>query len=120
MFVGTVVLFVHNDESQVLDGGKNGGTCPDHDGFFAFPDGPPGVVSFACRQGAVEYGDLVAEMGAESADGLGCEGDFGHQDNGTFARFLGPCDGLNINQGFAGSGNTVQEVYPEGVVVLAL
>jgi len=60
----------------------------------------------------VEDGDLVdegVEAGFESLDGLGGEGDFGDEDDDLFAEVEGGLGGLEVDFGFAGAGDAVEE-----------
>ena len=55
-----------------------------------------------------EFG-AFAEAGLEALDGLGGEGDFGEEDDDGFACFEGGLGGLEVDLGFAGAGDAVEE-----------
>ncbi len=57
-------------------------------------------------------GDLVdefVEAGFEALDGLGGEGDFGNEDDDVFSKVEGDFGGLEVDFGFAGAGDAVEE-----------
>lgn len=72
----------------------------------------PFVEAFALGKVGVEDGDLVdegVEAGFESLDGLGGEGDFGDEDDDLFAEVEGGLGGLEVDFGFAGAGDAMEE-----------
>jgi len=107
-----VVFFIDDDEAGVFDGGEDGGSGADDDACFAGADAVPFVEAFALGEVGVEDGDLVGEVVEacfEALDGLGGEGDFGDEDDDVFSEVEGGLGGLEVDFGFAGAGDAVEE-----------
>jgi len=112
LFVGGLVFLVDDDEAGVFDGGEDGGSGADDDAGFASADAVPFVESFALGEVGVKNGDLVdefVEAGFETLDGLGGEGDFGDEDDDLFAKIESSPGGLEVDFGFAGTGDAVEQ-----------
>ena len=109
LLVAGFVLFVHDDEAEVVEGGEEGGAGPEDDGGFAVSDAHPVGHALAGGKVAVHDSDLGAEPGAELGDHLGGEGDFRDEieDLTTgLERFFGAAE---VDLGFAGTGDAVKE-----------
>jgi hypothetical protein len=112
LFVGGLVFFIDNDEAGVVEGGEDGGAGTDDDAGFAGADAVPFVEAFSLGEVGVEDGDLIdegVEAGFETLDGLGGEGDFGDEDNDLFTEVEGGLGGLEVDFGFSGAGDAVEE-----------
>ena len=114
LFVGMLVLFVDDDQAEVIDGSEDGGAGADGDAGAFLADFLPFVVTLAGGEVAVQDGDegfefAGAEAGFETLDGLGREGDFGNKDDRAFAGFQRVRDGLEVDFGFAAAGHAVEE-----------
>ena len=111
------MLLVDDNQPWLSQRRKDGRTGPDHDLPPSVTHIPPGIVSLAIRETAVEYRDLIAKLSPESADRLWREGDFGHQDQGALPCAQSVCSGPNVNQCLAASGNAAEQegLEPAGV-----
>ena len=81
LLVTGVVLFIHHDETEVLEGQEQGGACTDHHGGRGFALGhvQPQGGAFVLRHARVRDRDPLAEPFAQSADDLGGERDLRQQ-----------------------------------------
>ncbi len=112
LFVGGFVFFIDDDETGVLEGREDGGAGSDDDAGFAGADAVPFVKTLALGKMGVEDSDLVdefVEAGLEALDGLGGEGDLGDEDDDLFAEIEGGPGGLEVDFGFTGAGDAVEE-----------
>ena len=112
LFVGGLVFLVDKDEAEVGQGSEDGGArAHDHAGG-AFADAMPFVEALPLSEGGVQDGDEfggLAEAGFEALHGLGGEGDLGEKDDDCFSRFQSRLGGLEIDFGFSGAGDAVEE-----------
>ncbi len=115
LFVGGVVFFVDDDEAEVGGGGEDGGACADDDLRPAGGDGVLVLVAFGVFHAGVEDGD-AGEAGGEAADGLRGEGNFGDEDDGGFVLGDDFFDGADVEFGFAGAGDAVDEADGEASI----
>src|SRR4051794_29564979 len=95
LFEGGFVLFVEHDQAEVGRGGEDGAASADNHFDFALGDASPVFVAFYVTQMTVQNGDAV-EAGAEAADGLWREADFGHEQNGLPAEADDIFDRLDV------------------------
>ena len=112
LFVSGLVFFVDEDEAEIGEGGEDGGAGADDDFGDSLADAVPFVEAFALGEGGVQDGDEfggLAEAGLEALHGLGGEGDFGEKDDDGFSGFEGGLGGLEVDFGFAGAGDAVEE-----------
>ena len=112
LLVGPLVFFVDDDQSEVAQGGEEGGAGADDDAALAGPHLAPLLAGFGGAQAGVAHGDLSGEAGLEAGDGLGRECDFGDQRDHGFAVGEGVGCGVEVDLGFAAAGDAVEE---EGV-----
>ncbi len=111
------MLLVDHDEAEVRDRGEDRRAGPDDDRALPVPDLPPRVVALPGRQGTVEHGHPVAEVGPEPTHGLGREGDLRDEDQGPPPLAERPGHEADVDEGLAASGHAVEEVDPEGAAV---
>ena len=109
-----LVLLVHDDQAERLDGRKDGRAGADDDAGAALADLVPFIVALAGGQMAVQHRDerlqrAGAEPRLEALDGLRREGDFRHEHDGAFALLQRVGDGLEIDLGLAAAGDAVEE-----------
>lgn len=116
LFKGRVMFFVDDDEAQVLDGGEECATRSDDDAQSSVSDSRPGIEPFFFAQGAMEDGDVVSEASPEDGAELGCQRDFGKDEDASFIFFARIFDGLEIDLGFAASGNAEEQESSESLV----
>ena len=109
LLVAGLVLLVHDDDAEFVDGREDGRARADDDARLASMDAVPFVVALAVAELAVEDGDGGAEAGGEALDGLGGEGDFGDENDGAapFVERVG--DALEEDLGLAARGDAVEE-----------
>ena len=88
LFVRGVVFFIHNHQTQILEGGEDGGTGADDDTCLSGTDGMPFVKALSVRKEAVQHchgGRQFRETGFETLNRLGRQGNFRHHDQGGFS-----------------------------------
>ena len=83
LLVRGVVLLVDDHEAEVADRGEDRRARADYDPRLATGDAIPLVAPLGLPECGVEDRDRVAEALAEPADGLGREGDLGHEHDGA-------------------------------------
>lgn len=106
------MFLVDDDDAEVLKGGEDGGAGPDDDVGAVFVDLEPFVVALAFGEVGVKDGNAffaVGEARFEAFDGLRGEGDFGDEDEGGLILGENVGDGLEVEFGFAGAGDAVEE-----------
>ena len=64
------MLFVQNDDPQILNGSEHCGSRAYDDALLASSQRLPGCETLAVAQSGVKNGHVVAEGGAEAADRL--------------------------------------------------
>src|SRR5690606_40359818 len=85
LFVGLLVLLVHDDDADVSQRCENGRSGSDDHVEEAVAQAAPGVESLARAHPRVENSDPIAEMASEAPDGLRRERNLGHQDDARAA-----------------------------------
>lgn len=108
------MLLVDDDEAERGDGREDGGAGADADLRDAVAQAAPLLGPLAVVECGVEDGDLVAEARLKLAGGGGGECDFGDEEQSAAAEREGGFDGAEIDLGFAGAGDAVEE---EGLVL---
>jgi len=109
LFIARVVLFIDHDEAEVAYGREDAGAGADDDAGSSRPDAAPLAIAFAVAEGAVEDGDAIAEAGVKLAGDGGREGDFRNEKQCAASGGEGGIDGVEVDLGFAGAGNALQE-----------
>ena len=114
LFIGGVVFFVEDDQSEIGDGGQHRGAGAEHDARFAAADPPERGAALGGAEPAVEHGDSRAEPGAEEGFVLRGERDLGNEEQGAPAGFESRGDRLEIDLGLPAPGNPVEQEGAEG------
>lgn len=113
LLIGGFVLFVDDDEAEVVEGGEDRRTRPDHDPGLAACDAQPTVAPFPFGEVTVPDHDVHPkrfEPGPECADGLRGECDFGNKKEGSGSRLSEHMlKGLDVDLGFSGTGYAVEQ-----------
>src|SRR5690625_7968865 len=77
------MLFIDDENSQVLHGCKDGGPRPDRNIFFTRLQTLPRLIFFTVGEAAVQHGDLISEHLIKSLYRLGGQGDLRNQNQPT-------------------------------------
>ena len=111
LLVAGLVFLVDDDETQVAERAKKRRTgSHDHTRGTA-GNHIPLVQALAGRKARVEDRDRLAKARAEAADGLGRQRDLGHQHAGRAAGREHALDGREVDLGFAGAGDAVDQQH---------
>lgn len=90
LIIGRVVGFVDNNETEIFDGGKKGGTGANNDlRSVGVMDFFPNQMALGLSLTRVHKGDLPTKSFFKNPNKLGGESDFRNQKNGGFLRFKG-------------------------------
>ena len=103
------MLFVDDDQAEVLYRGEDRRARSDADARLAAAQPPPLVVALAVGEGGVQDGDAVAEPGAEAGNGLRGEADLGDEDDRPPSHRQRRLDRGEVDLGLARAGDAVQE-----------
>jgi hypothetical protein len=109
LLVGTVVLFVDDDESNPLQGREHRGSRADHDVHVAAADAVPLIVALAVGEAAVLDSDAVAEGVAEERGDRRRQRDFRHEHQHAAAGVASRRREAEVDFGFAAAGDAVQK-----------
>jgi hypothetical protein len=82
LLVTLVVLLIHQDQTQIGRGGKDGRAGADDDGRVSAANAPPLVAALLRRERGMEQRDFLAEGLVEQAYRLRREADLGNQQDG--------------------------------------
>ena len=104
-----VVLFVDDEQSEVLEGGEEGAAGAYDDPCLSASDAAPLVEALAGCEAGMEDRDGGGERGREGGDELGGEADFGEQDEGCATACEDLAGGPHVDLGFAAAGDAVEE-----------
>ena len=110
-----LLLFVQDDDAKVAAGGEHCRAGAHDDLCLAGADPLPLVIPFPQTQAAVEHGYRIAEPGGHQPQKLGGQGDLRHQKQGGFALFQAFLDQADVDGGFAGAGDAVEQRHPRGL-----
>ncbi len=116
LLVAAVVLFVDDEEAEVGERREDGGAGADDDAGVAGADAVPLLGALVGGEGGVEEGDFVAEGGVHLAGHGGGEADLGDEQEGGFAGGEGALHAGDVDGGFAGAGDAVEEVRAEAAL----
>ncbi len=103
------MLFIHHDDSQLVQGGEDGRAGADDDCRLAPADAAPLVVALPRGQAAVQHRDAAGKTAAEAPYQLRRESDFRCEHQRGFSCFHGVADGLQVDFRFAAAGDAVEE-----------
>ena len=112
LLVSRLVFFIDNDESELLQWGKDRAARTDHDPRASGMDLVPFIVALAFGQMTVQNGNDFVQLGKtafEALDCLGGERNFRDENDRTFAALERSPDRLQIDFGFATAGDAVQQ-----------
>ena len=113
---GRVVLLVHDDETEPIDGREDGGSRAYDDARRTGRDSLALVTTLRIGQGGVQDRDAVAEPRAEAADGLRREGDLGHENDDSAAALERRRGALEVHLRLAASRRTLEEDVAAAIV----
>ena len=116
LLVAGVVLLVDEDEAEVDHGREDGGARADDNAGFAAADAVPLLGALVGRQAGVQQGDLRAEGGEHLAGHGRGEADLRHQQQRGLAGVERALHGGEVDAGFAGAGDAVEEDGPEATL----
>lgn len=109
LLVTGLVFLVDDDETQVAERAKERRTRADDNAGSTTGNHVPLVQALAGRKARVEDRDRLAKARAEAADGLGRQRDLGHEHAGRAACREHALDSGEVNLGFAGAGDAVNQ-----------
>ena len=112
LFVGSLVLFIDDDQSEILERREDGAARADHDPRAAGLNLVPFIVPLAFGQMAVQDRDHLLRFGEaalESLDRLRRERNFRDEHDGRFSAREGRTDRLQINLRLAAAGHAVEQ-----------
>ena len=107
--VAALLLFVQDDDTQVLQRGKDGGAGAQHHTNLPTPDTLPLIIALRHTKSAVEHGHILSKIGGKFPHHLGCQHNLRHQDNGgsPLGQYL--LNQLQIDLGLSAAGNALQQ-----------
>src|ERR1043166_4912552 len=99
LLVGVLVLLIHDDQAERIDGRKNGRASANDDSSAALADFVPFIMALAGGQIAMQNRNerlqrAGGETGFEALDRLRRERDFRHENDSAFALLESVSDGL--------------------------
>ncbi len=103
------MFLIDDDKGEIGDGRKNCGAGADDDARFAAANPMPLRGAFRGGQRGMEQGHLRAEAGAELRDHGGSEANFRDQKETGQSCVEHAPHGRDVDGGFAGAGDAVQE-----------
>ena len=109
LLVAGLMLLVDDDEAEVTERAKERRTRTDDHAGRTARDHVPLVQTLTGREARVEDRDRLAKARAEAADGLSRQRDLGDEHAGRTAGCQYALDRREINLGFAGAGDAVDE-----------
>ena len=109
LLVARLVLFVHHDRPEPLDGSEHRRAGPDGQASLAAPQRPPRVGALAVRQPRVQHRHLVAEHAAHPRDRLRRERDLGDEQDGTGTRRYDATKHVEIDERFSGARDALDQ-----------
>ena len=95
-FVGMLLLLIQNDEAGGT-GGKHRTSGAYHHFGFAAAHPFPLVIPLSGRQAGMQHRHLVAKIGCQKAQQLGCQRNFGNQKHSAFVLLQSRLYQLDIN-----------------------
>lgn len=112
LVIGTFVRLVDNDEPEVRERRKEGGTGADDDirgRSGGFEESEPGGAAFGKGLVGMDENGAPGEGMFEDFDELASEGDFGDEKDGRFLGLEGVFGEFKVDVGFATTGNALEK-----------
>ena len=103
------MLFVDDDEREIGDGGEDRGARADDHARVAALDAVPLLGALLVGERGVQDGDFVAEDLMQIGGDGGRQTDFRDEQDGGASGFEHRAHGGEIDRGFAGAGDAVQQ-----------
>ena len=111
LLVTGLVLLVDDDKAQVAERAKERRAGAHDHARGTAGDHIPLVQAFTGRKARVEDRNRFAKARAKTADGLGRQRDLGHEYAGRTAGCQHALDGGEVDLGFAGTGDAIDEYH---------
>ena len=108
LLVAAIVLFVDNDEAQILHRGEDTGAGANNNARLAALDATPLIGPFGIAKGGMQNGHLLAESLEKLAGDSGRQGDLGNQQQGVLAKRQSGFDAAQINFRLARTGHALR------------
>src|SRR6266700_688530 len=109
LFIGRLVLLVHNDNAKICDLGKESRTRTDDDIDLASTNALPFIIALTNAQLAMNDRHASGETTRHALYSLGGQGNFRHQHNTAFALSDQRSEGLQIDLCLAATGHAMQQ-----------
>ena len=109
LLVGGVVFFVDDDEREIADRSEDSRARADDHARFSALDAVPLLGALVVGKRGVQDGDFVAEDLMEIGGDGGRQANFRHEQNGGASRFEHRAHARQIDGGFPGAGNAMQQ-----------
>ena len=110
------MLFVDDDQAQVLDRGEDGRARSKDDLAFSIDDAAILLIAPTVGEGGIEDGDRILEEGIEAVGHLVRQGDFRNQDQDTFPFLEGLLGEAEIDLRLSRSGHAFKQADLVGIV----
>ena len=107
LFIGPVVLFVHDDQSEIRQRREDRAARADDDVDIAAADALPLIVALAVGEPAVLDRHPLAERGAEDRRRLRRQRDLGNHEQHALARLAHRARQAQVDLGLAAAGHAV-------------
>ena len=104
------MLLVNDDEPKIVNGCKHGRSSTDDHLRISPANPPPLIKPFPGTEPGMNHRRSAAESSAEPADHLGCQGDFRHQNHGTFSLPQGFSYQADKHFRFSAAGYAVKQI----------
>ena len=110
LFVGHILLFVKDDEPDLIDGRKQRGPRADDDPRFPAPHAENRVIALRQRKLAVHDDDIARKIRTKCLHELSRQGDFGHEHDDLSAVLTHLTREFDIDLRFAAPRDAVEEI----------
>ena len=111
LFVGLLVLLIHDNEPQSGHRGEDGAAGTDDDPAFAASDLLPLRETLCAAKLRMLDRQFIAETAVETIHHLGCERDLRDQEDHPLILSQIFADQFDIHFGFAASGDPIEQMY---------
>ena len=115
VFIGVLLLLIHDDQTDIFQGGKHRATGAYHHLNLSPADAFPFIQPLPHRKGTVKDGHIIAKASVEMFHRLGGQGDFRHHDDDCLSVGNDLPGQLEENRGFSASRYPIQQggaVFP--------